>query len=168
MRESERAGKCVCVHVCVCTRMCVRVRMCSHMCTCMHVSLYRVKCYSCPAPEHVKLVSCGNRCRQFMPSWSNKIFNLFVWNMVALHVLSMQKCFGMWMVHTGFVCCLDCTFWVSKMACRNVRGVTITSELYSINTPPQPTYRTWSFFLIFLWHCESNFGHNAHFLWDVA
>ena len=45
----------------------------------------------------------------------------------------------------GIACCLDCTFSarrVSKMACRNFCGVTVTPE-------PQPTYCTWSFFQIF-------------------
>ena len=48
-RASEQENVCVRARA----RMCVYL----HMCTCMNVSLHRVKCYSCPAPEHMKLMS---------------------------------------------------------------------------------------------------------------
>ena len=65
----ERESKKVCVFKCMC--VCTR----THMCVCMNVHLHEcqsvqgwnvtwlsvctgVKCYSCPAPEYMKLMSC--------------------------------------------------------------------------------------------------------------
>ena len=50
-REREWAVKCVCV--CACTYVCVGTCALAWMSVCTGA-----KCYSCPAPEHKKLMSC--------------------------------------------------------------------------------------------------------------
>ena len=93
-RASEHEGVCACV--CVRARMCVFAHVHLHKCHTVQGEMLQLLCPRAHETHAMRIQlifvearhatsctwaisrKCRNRCRQFLPSWSNKIFDLFV------------------------------------------------------------------------------------------
>ena len=161
-QESVCVCMCVCAHVCVCACVCVHTcaLVCMSVCTGSNVTaaLLQSTWNSC----HVE-IGVASLCQAGATKFQS--FRLkhggttcikyaeVLWNVNGTHRFCLLSWLHFLGIQNGMSQCPWCYHHVWT--------------LFNKHTTTA-TYRTWSFFLIFLWHCESNFGHNAHFLWDVA